>query len=303
MEQRYAGGEVIFREGDQGDCLYEVVSGSVEIYADYESASQRMITKIEPGHIFGELALIDGLPRSATAVAFDDVTLYEVEPDEFKSYFDSRPERVTSLIREIGERITRLSGDIAEVKTLLNKTSDEEAVKNPGFMDKIKQYAADYTMKKKSAKVSAESKKAASMKEGDNGFSKTVSTYNKGDVIFREGEPARCMYNVQTGWVDIYTGYGTPDETLISTVGIATFFGEIGLISGSVRSATAVAGMDRCMVESFTLEDFEELYTQNRLKVQRSIEYLAERVRLLTVQYLDACKMAYLFCEGKEGTE
>ena len=188
----------------------------------------------------------------------------------------------------------------AEAREALKEASDEAVQEKQGVFNKIKRYASEYSMKKKFSKPSQESKKAAAMKEGEDTFSKAVDLYNKGDVIFREGEPARCMYNVQTGWVDLYTGYGTPDEKLISTVGVATFFGEIGLISGSVRSLTAVAGIDRCMVESLKLEDFEELYTKNKIKVIRSIEYLSDRVRQLTDQYMEVCEQAYELCEKND---
>ena len=297
MEKKFSNGEIIFTEGDPGSSFYDIVSGTVGIYVDFDKESQQEMTRIGAGHIFGELALIDGLPRSATAVALDDVVLSEVQVDEYKSYFDSRPGRVTFLIKELGERMTRLTARISDVEETIKAASASDSQKEPGLFEKLSQFAKEYSMKSKFSKVSTETKKAEAMKEGEDVFSKALNTYNKGEVIFREGEPARCMYNVHTGWVDIYKGYGTPDEELISTVGVATFFGEIGLISGSVRTATAVAGIDRCMIESFTIDDFEEMYTQNPLKVQRSIEYLAERIRMLTDRYMELCEQAYDICE------
>lgn len=300
MEKTFKQGEIIFSEGEQGDCFYDIEAGSVGIYTSYGTDAQKELTRVESGHIIGELALIDQRPRSATAVALSDVTAAEVNKDDLKGYFSEKPEKITFLFSEMGERVSRLTKDISEVREALKEACPkEESGQKPGIMDKIKKFADEYRMAKKNAAVSSESKKSAAFKEGEAGFSKQVDSYHKGEIVFKDGEKARCMYDVQLGWVDIYSGYGTPDEKLITTIGVGSFFGEVGLLSDSERTATAVAGMEGTIIESLVTSDFEEIYTQNPLKIVRMMEYISDRVRRLTDEYLDACAAAYRITEAE----
>jgi CRP-like cAMP-binding protein len=68
FEKSYAPGEVIFHEGDPGKCLFVVLEGEIEILQQTNEGERRIAT-FGPGTAFGELALIDNLPRSATARA------------------------------------------------------------------------------------------------------------------------------------------------------------------------------------------------------------------------------------------
>src|SRR5690349_3028000 len=67
---------VIFKEGDQGDGLYVIKSGLVQISTLAGSTDRRVFSKIGPGDFFGEMAVIDNEPRSATAIAEGPCDLY-----------------------------------------------------------------------------------------------------------------------------------------------------------------------------------------------------------------------------------
>jgi CRP-like cAMP-binding protein len=298
MNKEFAKGDVIFRAGDTGDCFYDVVKGTVGIYSDYGTDAEQKLTETGEGHIVGELALIDAYPRSATAVALTDVVLTEVSVDEVRKYFDEDHEKITFLIKELGERLTRLTKDYTEACETIQASYPQDKERKPGIAEKIKRFAAAYKMAKKNEAISGETYKTLTQSGHGSGFSKTVDTYNKGDIIFREGEPGRCMYDIHTGSINIYSGYGTPDEKLLTTLGTDKFFGEIGLISSSPRTATAVANMDRTMVESIAMDDFDELYTKNPVKIEMVIKHLAGRIRKLTDQYTDACKVLYKVAEA-----
>ena len=56
-----------------------------------------------------------------------------------------------------------------------------------------------------------------------------VKTFSKNDVIFNEGAYGQCMYEIQSGSVDIYVDFGTADEKLLTTLEAGRFFGEIGI--------------------------------------------------------------------------
>ena len=64
---RFRRGEVIFHAGDPGDALFILVSGEVKIALPSETGDEAIIATLRPGDVFGELALLDGAARSATA--------------------------------------------------------------------------------------------------------------------------------------------------------------------------------------------------------------------------------------------
>ncbi len=223
MDKHFSQGEIIFKEGDVGESFYDIIEGSVGVYTDYGTDVEKKLTEIQPGHIVGELALIDAYPRSATAVALSDVTADEVSVDDLKSYFSTKPDRITFLIKELSERITRLSTDYSEACETLKDIFPEDENRKPSIADKIKKFAASYIMVSKSSKISVETMKELVQTGHDDGTTKNVETFKKGTIIFREGEPGKCMYDIFTGSVNVYKDYGTPSEKLLTTVGANKF--------------------------------------------------------------------------------
>ncbi len=75
-------GKVLFREGEQADCAYAVIDGSVQISVERDGDSVAIAT-LGPGEIFGEMAIIASANRSATAMALSDCTLQRIEAQQF----------------------------------------------------------------------------------------------------------------------------------------------------------------------------------------------------------------------------
>ncbi|MCD4685919.1 MAG: cyclic nucleotide-binding domain-containing protein [Anaerolineae bacterium] len=73
-----AAGETIFQQGDEGDVMYGIQAGEVDI-----KHNDRLIRTLEPGDIFGEMAVIDREPRSAAAIAKTDCKLVVIDKAEF----------------------------------------------------------------------------------------------------------------------------------------------------------------------------------------------------------------------------
>ncbi len=69
--RRFRRGEVIFHVGDPGDALFIIVGGEVKISLPSEAGDEAILVRLARGDVFGELALLDGAPRSATATALD----------------------------------------------------------------------------------------------------------------------------------------------------------------------------------------------------------------------------------------
>ncbi len=95
-----APGETIFVEGDEGRVMYVVLEGSVRL-----SVTGRTLEKVGKGGVFGEMALIDAAPRSATATAVAPCRLAAVGAERFKSLVRESPEFALEIMRVMAARL------------------------------------------------------------------------------------------------------------------------------------------------------------------------------------------------------
>ncbi len=104
--------QVIFKQGDCAESMFDIVSGRVGIYVGYGTEAETQLTVLEAGQFLGELGLIEAYPRSATAVAMEDATqLREIGEKEFDEYFRTQPERLLAIMRQISNRLRDLTKD------------------------------------------------------------------------------------------------------------------------------------------------------------------------------------------------
>ena len=103
-DQSYTNGEYIFREGESAVFAYIVKSGNVEI-TKYAAAGEQVLAELAPPTIFGEMALIDGNPRSAGARAKDDTVVTEVTEEAFLAYLRQNPEAAVRIMKNISENL------------------------------------------------------------------------------------------------------------------------------------------------------------------------------------------------------
>ena len=294
MNKQFDSGAVIFRQGESGDTFYEVISGKVGIYINYGEDGQQKLTDVEPGHTFGEMALVDAFPRSATAVAEEDSEVNEVSVEEVREYFSSNPDKIKSMLLELTGTLARLTDDYREVTTTVKELYPKnEEPRKPSLIEKIKKFALEYDLIGKREMPSAEYLRETGQDDHGEGFAKKVEKYKRGTIIFREGDLGRCLYDIHYGTIGIYTDYGTPKEKCLTTLSANKFFGELGMLNNMLRTATAVVLEDDTMLESIYADDFEELFTNNPAKVEMIIKHLSYRIRRLTYQYVDACKLVY----------
>ncbi len=101
--QNYPAGSVIFRQGDTGELMYAVQEGTVEI-----RLGERVIQTHGPGDIFGEMAIIDNQPRSATAVAATDCRLVPIDEHRFMFLVQQTPFFAIQVMRVMADRLRRL---------------------------------------------------------------------------------------------------------------------------------------------------------------------------------------------------
>lgn len=101
-------GDTIFHEGDDGQHAYIVSSGHVRISVNGNDGSELTLARENPGDLFGEFALIDSMPRSATAVATADSELITLDREVFHQEIINHPERILQLLEIFTTRIRRL---------------------------------------------------------------------------------------------------------------------------------------------------------------------------------------------------
>ena len=102
---RAPAGEVIFKEGDPGDGMYMVDGGRLEILLGNLESEPRVLSRVGPGGIFGEMAILDDKPRSATARAEVDSTLRFIPRDEVLRLFSQSPHLMLALMRYFTLRV------------------------------------------------------------------------------------------------------------------------------------------------------------------------------------------------------
>ena len=99
-------GEIIFREGDPGNLLYLVGEGSVKISRSGQGGRQETLGFVQPGNFFGEMALLDGEPRSSRATATEATLLGAVDDSTFQHILELAPSRLhMNFLRAVSERL------------------------------------------------------------------------------------------------------------------------------------------------------------------------------------------------------
>ncbi len=106
----YAAGTVLFREGDEGDRLYSVLTGTVEIVRGESDGAEIHVADLGPGDVFGEIALISPGGRSATALVRSDARLVEIHREDFSRLMKGSPALQAAVGVLATDRLDELAG-------------------------------------------------------------------------------------------------------------------------------------------------------------------------------------------------
>ena len=117
------------------------------------------------------------------------------------------------------------------------------------------------------------------------------STFNKGDVIFQQGDDANEMFDVLSASVGVYVNYGTENETKLTVLKNGDFLGEMGLIERYPRSATAVAMEDGTALQEIGEKEFSEYFNSRPMRLLTIMQQLSQRLRDRTDDYEGACRV------------
>lgn len=147
--ERFAKGATIFHKGDPGTGMMAVLVGQVKISVPSAEGKEAVLNVIEAGSVFGEIALLDGQPRTADAVAMADCDLLVLDRREFVPVLRQHPDLALKLMELLCARLRRTSEQVEDVmfldlegrlaKALLRLAREQGRVGAPAAMVRITQ--------------------------------------------------------------------------------------------------------------------------------------------------------------------
>lgn len=116
--RRCEGGEVIFEKGDPGDSMMVVLAGRVRIGSYLPHGREAVLNFLGPGDVLGEIAMLDGKPRSADAVAAEPTVLYVLQRRELIPFLEAHPAVTLRVVEVLCERLRRATEMVEELLCL-----------------------------------------------------------------------------------------------------------------------------------------------------------------------------------------
>jgi len=249
-----AAGKVIFAENEgaasvfsEGARMYLLLAGEVTL-----SVQKKAIGTVAGGEVFGEMAPISQLPRSATATAKTACKVISVNEKQFQAALGKSPEFAVMLMAMIISRVRETLSTL----TSGGKLSDKDPWNKAAVFDR---------------------KLLADLEQEFEDRPAAMHPLNK--VIVKEGDKGIFMYVVREGVVSISVA-----EKVVEKVGPGGVFGEMALVDQSSRVATAVAETD-CTLLSINRKDFLELVKSKPAFTLSLLKALSERLRFMTAKY------------------
>ena len=117
---RLGGGQTLFRQGDEADAVYFVVSGRLRALVEGDDGAERVLNEMAPGESIGEIALLTGEPRTATVRAIRDAELARLDLPAFERLVDRYPRAMMSVARTVVRRLRRSEGSLRRAATATN---------------------------------------------------------------------------------------------------------------------------------------------------------------------------------------
>jgi len=210
-------GDVVFRQGEMGDTMYILHEGSLAVIREKGDVGT-VVARLNKKDVVGEMALVDKGPRSATVKALERSTLVPITRDFLLKHSKKDTQFILTLIESLSRRLEKVD----EMLRWRFAESGPPAQLTDGPNDEEPRSAAFL----KSLSPVVDTSKAIKL--------------NDGDIVFRKGDPGDSMYIVLDGKIRIYQEE-EGSRYVQAQFGRGNFFGEMALVSGQPRVATAVA--------------------------------------------------------------
>ena len=138
-EAHVVAGESLFQAGDPGDSLFIVQSGEIELFIKDTAGQKIVLATPSSGDMFGELAMLDYGPRTATAVALQDSDILVLDRDDLVLLFQKKPEAALHMLAALSS-LTRKADEL--LRTRVSKNLNEEIMQKLGVLDRISDWLA-----------------------------------------------------------------------------------------------------------------------------------------------------------------
>jgi len=115
LGKAYASGELVVRQGDEGNCMYVVQAGTLEVLREEHDGNVR-VAVMKAGDIFGEMSIFERELRSATVRALGEARVLSVDKKTFLRRIQEDPPLAFNLVKIMSHRIRRLTEDLAALK-------------------------------------------------------------------------------------------------------------------------------------------------------------------------------------------
>ncbi len=136
VTKKFAKNTIIINEGDETDSLYIILSGKIKAFLSDEHGKEIILDMAGPGEYFGEVALLDEAPRSASVMTLEPSSFLIISKGDFKNCVAKNPDIAISLIKELTHRIRVLTSSVKGLalrdiygrvaETLLNLAAEEK---------------------------------------------------------------------------------------------------------------------------------------------------------------------------------
>ena len=115
LGKTYSDGELIVRQGEKGDCMYVIQAGRVEIFRE-EDGQHIPLRQASPGQFFGEMALVERAPRSASVRAIGEARILTVDKRTFMRRVHEDPSLAYRIMENLAHEIRRLAEEVTHLK-------------------------------------------------------------------------------------------------------------------------------------------------------------------------------------------
>jgi F420-non-reducing hydrogenase small subunit len=280
-------GEIVCREGDPGDTMYIIQSGAVKISRNREG-EEMVLAILEQGEFFGEMALVDQQPRSATVSTMSRTRLLPLTRTSFLQRTSRDPGISLHLIKILGERINRT---LSLLRSKINESLSEGGDGNQEFdsapLAQSENDPQDFLISPPEKMASAG---VGNLREEGLAYGPRLQVpygwlpseqqgrwYEPDQVIFQAGDPCEAMYLILQGSVETRQ-HLEGKEILASRLEPGDLFGEVALLTDQPHTTTALSKERTCLVPIRIDQLFEEIKVNSEL-VLHIVKLLILRLR------------------------
>lgn len=116
--QSFNKSRILIKEGEKSDSLYVIVSGLLQAYLSDDNGKEVILNTMGPGEYFGEIALVDDSPRSASIKVIEDCELYIISRKTFEDFLKSHPELALTMLKGMARRLVALTKNVKSLALL-----------------------------------------------------------------------------------------------------------------------------------------------------------------------------------------